>query len=260
MKVLRILMKPMKFVILLSMLAAIIYFRSVIFHSNVNQYINAAISYVEGRLDLSIPSHLAAVEKPATFQHECEEMNVYYGDKNPGVDSTPVTEVTVKEDTAAIMDVLSETMDAINRKVDMLFDAEKTVSAVEPVAGADAAHDTGSEISAVLATDSVSVDTKQDLLAARRLFWNGKVQESEELYLDLINKDNNDPDIFGELGNVYYTQGKWKQAGEAYYEAALRLLAQNRDERTVGRVNYMLRVIQGLDMVSAEKLRNKIAG
>jgi len=271
MKVLRILMKPMKFFILLLMFAALIYFRSIIFHSNVNQHINTAISYIEERFDVSIPSHMTASdERRALVQNECESIGINIANKQPDIGRAPVAEVTKADETTAIMETLADAISSINNKVDMLFEADKADPANESVAdgealasvdrNADNLASSDTENATVSTTDSASVDAKQVLMMARQLFWGGKAHNSEKLYLDLINIDDNDPDIYGELGNVYYTQGKWKQAGEAYYEAAVRLLAQNRDERTGERVSYMLRVIQGLDVVSAEKLRNKISG
>lgn len=90
---------------------------------------------------------------------------------------------------------------------------------------------------------------------ARVSYWKGEVDKSEAYYLDLLKSEQSDPDLFGELGNVYYAQGKWKQAGEAYYQAALRL----HDLNQINQVNYLLRIIQGLDKESADKLRLKMS-
>jgi len=85
-------------------------------------------------------------------------------------------------------------------------------------------------------------------------FLDGKVEQAIQLYAQLTELNGNDPNIPGELGNVLYSQGKWKEAGAAYYEAATRLLARGE----MGQVQYLYRVIQGLDPESAEKLRSQL--
>ena len=56
------------------------------------------------------------------------------------------------------------------------------------------------------------------------------------------------------MGNIFYIQGKWKEAGQAYYEAAIRLMRQGQ----TGQVQYLDRVIHGLDKESAEKLSSQM--
>jgi len=89
---------------------------------------------------------------------------------------------------------------------------------------------------------------------ARLAFQAGEHDKSVTLYQELISLDSDEPNAFGEMGNVYYAQGKWKQAGQAYYEAATRLLAKGQVEQ----VQYLYRVIQGLDQDSAKKLRSQL--
>ena len=109
-----------------------------------------------------------------------------------------------------------------------------------------------------IALEEVAVEVKdsntsseQDLLVdARNAFNLGKVSVSEKLYLELTQLEQDNPDAFGELGNVYYSQGKWDKAGQAYYEAAVRLIA----EGNYNQVAYLQRVISGLDREHAEKL------
>ena len=79
-----------------------------------------------------------------------------------------------------------------------------------------------------------AIDTRQMLRDARRLYWEGKLSEAEEAYAGLAEADAANPDVFGELGNIYYAQGKWKQAGESYYRAALLLIDLNQPAQ----VNY----------------------
>ena len=102
----------------------------------------------------------------------------------------------------------------------------------------------------VVVKDSDTSSERDLLINARNAFNHGKVAKSEKFYLELTQLDNDNPDIFGELGNVYYSQGKWDEAGQAYYEAAVRLIT----EGNYNQVAYLQRVIKGLNTEHAEKL------
>jgi len=102
---------------------------------------------------------------------------------------------------------------------------------------------------------AAAANSQADLLnQARTAFQTGKADESIKRYEELRELNPSDPNVHGELGNVLYAQGKWQQAGKAYYEAASRLLEQGQG----GQVQYLYRVIQGLDQESAEKLRSRL--
>jgi len=89
---------------------------------------------------------------------------------------------------------------------------------------------------------------------ARGDFADGNVEQAIDRYQALAKLDPSNPNVFGELGNVYYSQGKWKAAGKAYYEAAIRLLQLG----DIAQVEYLYRVIQGLDDDSAAKLKQRL--
>lgn len=102
----------------------------------------------------------------------------------------------------------------------------------------------------VAVKDSDTSSERDLLINARNAFNQGAMVESEKFYIELSQLDNDNPDIFGELGNVYYSQGKWDEAGQAYYEAAMRLITA----RNYNQVAYLQRVIKGLNKEHAEKL------
>lgn len=163
----------------------------------------------------------------------------------------------------AVMEKLSDTVDIINRKVDMLFNInehnnETKLSSANSDDFAIIKNNKGRNNSKNPVPDYVEPkrNAREMLLVARQTFWNGNPLGSEKIYLDLVKLHESSPDVYGELGNVYYSQGKWEQAGKAYYQAAVRLL----DLKQTQQVNYLLRVIQGLDAESAEKLKLKISG
>lgn len=98
--------------------------------------------------------------------------------------------------------------------------------------------------------DSDSSSENELLISARAAFDQGNMILSEKKYIELASLANDDADVYGELGNVYYAQGKWEQAGQAYYDAATRLISEGNTEQ----VAYLYRVIQGLSAEHAEKL------
>lgn len=295
MTVLKYLIKPMELIIFLSMIAALVYFRSIIFQPNINQYITAGLSYIEDTFDISIPSHQKQVEEiTVAIKDECDsgESNVVVAEENSVVenvennikdsfDASPQSndiQVASESDVNAsegssLIDIPSETKTSANEQVDILVEADNKPAPVleEDSAKVDdsipdsatkggSADDKEENATVASSTTSETVEIKQVLMMARQSFWSGNMYDSERLYLDLIRINDSEPDVYGELGNVYYSQGKWKQAGKAYFEAAIRILALKQDDQSRNRVSYLLRVIQGLDAESAEKLKNKISG
>ena len=97
-------------------------------------------------------------------------------------------------------------------------------------------------------------DTRQELRHARELYWKNQFEEAESAYLKLAEHAPQNPDVFGELGNVYYSQGKWKQAAYTYNKAVLLLV----DLKRLKRADHLLRFIQSIDAEAAAELRQKI--
>ncbi|MDH5710426.1 MAG: tetratricopeptide repeat protein [Gammaproteobacteria bacterium] len=274
MTVIRFLITPLKWLLFLALFAALIYFRVIIFQPHINQYINAGLSLVEDMAEISIPSHQAPVNiEPATeikvvVKEDCPNDQLNVADSGQ-------EEITQKD---KIVTTAIETMDTPAEDMPVAL-AEEKESVVVPAIAAQPVADqvkepVNSDAEKLIEAEAksnnaalpdsraseVSIDKNDMLVMARQAFWVRNFQDSEKRYLDIIGLDDGDADIYGELGNVYYSQGKWQQAGKAYYEAAIRLLASNGDAQNSDRVSYLLRVIQGLDTDSAEKLRNKISG
>ncbi|RMG33152.1 MAG: hypothetical protein D6720_12000 [Gammaproteobacteria bacterium] len=68
------------------------------------------------------------------------------------------------------------------------------------------------------------------LAQAREAFRTKNWEQAEALYRRYIRVRPDDPDGFGELGNVFHAQGRDKEARDAYFEAGLRLkLAGDQD-------------------------------
>ncbi len=89
---------------------------------------------------------------------------------------------------------------------------------------------------------------------ARLAYQAGKSDQAISHYQELIKHFPEDPNAHGELGNIYYSKGLWKQASKAYYQAAIELLnLENRDQ-----LQHLHRVIRGLDPDTAKELINKL--
>lgn len=322
MKILKYMIKPVFYTTLLCVILATLYFRSIIFHGNVNGYLDSADAYLEKQFKMDIPQYIVKTitVTPVVDEIECVQNNQTLAKTNneitPAVTEQSIVEpdqaiveveqevVIVKDKTQLLIDdipkqqeessvtvdlvkyeesldlikLLNETVGSLNKKVDALIEnvssskdvaiqnelkqpiviesnasVQKMKDATLPVDSNEKANDTDTDMASNNEPDN---DVRQILTKARKMFWNGNAQGSEKLYLDLMAISNDDPDVYGELGNVYYAQGKWKLAGEAYYEAAVRLLDLNKTSQ----VGFLLRIIQGLDTVSADKLRQKMSG
>ena len=311
-KYLKYLVKPVMFVTFLCVILASLYFRSIIFHGNVNHYIDSADVYLEQQFEIDIPEYIVEtniiipadeVIDPASIMQDSTELDsvVVSSEVNqPVVNNEQEAIVETKENAqslieskpqkleSSIVDLvkyeesinlikkLHETVDALNKKVDSLIDKANNSKGImvpdEQKQSADivsneltkeikgsplVVEDNEKSVSSdadVVSREVPSENARKILIKARQMFWNGNAQGSEKLYLDLMAVSDGDPDVYGELGNVYYAQGKWKQAGKAYYEAAIRLLELKKNDQ----VSYLLRVIQGLDSESANKLRDRL--
>jgi len=292
MKILKYALKPMKYIVLLLSFAALGYYRLVIFHPDLNKHADAFLSYVETEFNLKILAYIPEMDlvetqsvvisdkKPDDVEVTLKEskldvvedvVSVQVGHAAGDVPSenkmTAIVDNGLTEKELNLIDELSDTVNLINEKIDRLYEQGNTVTTEknrkieEPVLEIKSVTDTPGdsvveEQASKPAAMSVISDVDNILLMARQSFWNGNSRLSEKFYMDLTHYGSSNPDIYGELGNVYYAQGKWKKAGEAYYEAAIRLIELKQNAQ----VSYLLRVIQGLDAVSADKLRHKISG
>jgi TolA-binding protein len=99
------------------------------------------------------------------------------------------------------------------------------------------------------------VETTASLDAARAAFWAQDFDQAEKLYQELASADPAAADALGELGNLYYTQGRWSDAAEAYAGAVPRLAAVG----DIPRARHLLRVLDGLDPARAKAVWESIS-
>ncbi len=88
-------------------------------------------------------------------------------------------------------------------------------------------------------------------IAARKSFYQRKYDESEQNYRYVIDNTEDNFDAYGELGNVYFNQGKNEQAASAYFEAAAILIRQGQ----VNRARSLMGFLHHLDKSKASELQ-----
>jgi len=105
---------------------------------------------------------------------------------------------------------------------------------------------------------SAAAATEEERLAlwkeARRAAWVGDAEGAIERYKVLVRVAPDNPDVFGELGNVHVGQGNWKDAVEVYYRAAV-LLAEAGETMLAWRLQ---RIMRSFDHEKAEALYQKL--
>lgn len=94
----------------------------------------------------------------------------------------------------------------------------------------------------------------QILATAREAFWLRDYAAAEQQYKQLISLDPANPDGYGELGNMYFSQGEWEKAAAAYFDAGVHLL----DQGMVSEAQQLVEVIRGLNGTQADELEQKI--
>ena len=90
---------------------------------------------------------------------------------------------------------------------------------------------------------------------ARHAFWQGQHDVAITRYEQAILHLPASVEAYGELGNVYYSMGRWDESGENLYQAAIRLV----DAGQTQRAQYLLSVISGLKPARIKDLEKKLA-
>ena len=164
----------------------------------------------------------------------------------PAAPETPVAKESAKEE------MVEEPTGKQLAKVDKdLTPTEETPAAAELA-------DTETDAVAVAqpeTPDAATVSPYRLLAAAREAYWLRDYATAEEKYLAMIELDPDNPDGHGELGNMYFSQGKWDLAAAAYFEAGKRMA----DEGLLSEARELVDVIKGLQGSQASELEQYIA-
>ena len=190
----------------------------------------------------------AVVEKMKDYVQEAEEMPTAETSIQEQPETLAVTPIKQEQpETLAVVPTKEEQPEALTQTnaQPALVEAEKSSAAVPELV---------QEERSVVASDQ-DVVTEQGLLAAaRQAYQQQDIDGAIKKYSQLTELDEHSPNAFGEMGNIFYMQGKWQEAGAAYYEAAVRLVESGQMQQ----VAYLYNVIQGLDRTKAEQLAVKM--
>ncbi len=265
MKLLRYLLSHGLFILILLVLALAYYYRTHLFPAQVNAQIDAVVQKPVAW------ANILSEKWHNTFSEQTEPQPVAEQNVSPQQPDTPMViaaDEPAVEPELPVPSTLPTQLPVINEEVPVqeppdeneIASTTNETEATTEVAVAEVTEEQdllpveapSPEVSEQAETATASSD---DLLnEARFAFLQGQPDQAISLYKKLTQVKPDDPNVYGEMGNVFYSQGQWKQAGSAYYEAANRLLAQGQ----TGQVQYLYRVIQGLDQKSAEKLRQEL--
>lgn len=276
MKIIKHLLSHIGLFVVVVLALVIIYFRVELFPDHINKPIDAAINDISNSTGIEIPSYQSQEnDSTETVGVKATEISNGFQVHEEDVGS----EIGTESESASNADMMATITESVTQTVDSLFSTnEDELNKEEKEAGGIVVNDEAdsNSIKSII-TETVKTvensfdelvgvgdassdmdlsDTRKILTRARNAFWRGDMEESEKAYRELTEHEELDPNAYGELGNVYYAQGKWKEAGKAYYEAAARLI----DLKQTYQVNYLYRVIQGLDAESAKKLKQKMTG
>jgi hypothetical protein len=101
---------------------------------------------------------------------------------------------------------------------------------------------------------TVSESPYEVMAKAREAFWLRDFEVAEQQYRKLTQLEPDNPDGYGEMGNMYFSQGKWEEAAAAYYQAGARLLSDG----LIQEARQMVDVIRGLNGAQADDLEAQI--
>jgi tetratricopeptide (TPR) repeat protein len=106
----------------------------------------------------------------------------------------------------------------------------------------------------VIDTSLQVTNVRDSWIAARKAYYQRKYDVSEQSYQDVIDNTQDNFDAYGELGNVYFNQGKNKQAAAAYFSAASIMISKGQ----VNRARGLLGLLRHLDKDKADELQKLI--
>jgi tetratricopeptide (TPR) repeat protein len=104
------------------------------------------------------------------------------------------------------------------------------------------------------ATAKPASSTRELWISAREEYHRGNIEGSISNYQQVIANSSDNYDAYGELGNVYLSRGKYREAASAYFEAASILVKLGQ----TGRARSLLPMLERLDRNKAEELQQLI--
>jgi hypothetical protein len=216
-------------------------------------------STVQASDDATVPTNDAAAdETSATVEDSLSTAT----DETAPADTTPAaTEEAAPAETTPAATEEAAPVEATPAAIEEAAPVETTPATVmEPESTPDMAPATEplaapdkEDVPKVVA--DAATETPYEVMAkARESFWLRDFDAAEQHYRKLIQIDPDNPDGYGEMGNMYFSQGKWDEAAASYYEAGTRLLNEGR----VVQARQMVVVIRGLNSPQAGELEAQV--
>ena len=109
----------------------------------------------------------------------------------------------------------------------------------------------GSEHGMLLSQESEKSSSIDD---ARKAFWARDLPKAERLYRILTKDTDADINAWGELGNIYYMQARWKEAAKAYAEVALRLI----DKKDLQQAAFFHHLVSQMDQEQSARINQHL--
>ncbi len=256
--------------IITGIFTSVIYYRYFLFSAEFNQPVDVVISDVSKKINIKIPSYQISVDVVSADHAVSEENTLQQKEVVNEVDMQGAEQKTVEFQVYEALN--SELIDSEVQGSDIpdsdisdssvsdsgALNSETTDSQLSVTDIVSAVKDTVNEALDIfkeereqLAVEGASASTASELLFRARLaYWNRDLKSAENAYIKLTEMVD-DPNAYGELGNLYYMQSRWKKAGDAYYHAALKL----KEIKQIDQAWHLLRIIRGLDSDTANKLQ-----
>ena len=89
---------------------------------------------------------------------------------------------------------------------------------------------------------------------ARKAFWARDLPKAERLYRILTQAEDTDINAWGELGNIYYMQARWKEAANAYAEVALRFI----DKEEMQQAAFFHYLVNQMDREQSARINKRL--
>jgi tetratricopeptide (TPR) repeat protein len=188
---------------------------------------------------------------------EFDELAAYLSVTSSGTEEAPV------ETTGQSVTAVTNT-NTLPREIVEKYSAPITRQNREPVPSQNAANDrfitpeVERSLSQASSENPVAepLTTRELWMQARRSFYRRDFSTSIKSYEQLISKTTDNFDAHGELGNVYFNQGKMQEAASSYFNAAEVLVRLGQ----VDRASSLLGMLRQMDTEKAEELQLLIDG
>lgn len=188
------------------------------------------------------PDIVEQLNSPAAVSAAIDVDNTSSLTDRPGETSVNDTQLTIGE---AITSAGESAVETIKDNL-VSPDVEARLSKVDDTSEAVAASQPNTKVQ--------SSDVKANWITARESYHKRNYELSEKSYQQVIDNTEDNYDAYGELGNVYFNQGKNAQAASAYYEAAAIFVRMGQSSRAESLMGLLWR----LDPSKADELQKLI--